>query len=207
MGLGFKEFEVGEVLGAADVMGYLMKQSVMAFTSKAALLAGVDTPEEGMLAYTRDDDVYWWHTGTAWEELWMPGAWYSYTPAWTSSGTQPGIGNGTRHGRYKREGRTVTFIAEINMGSTTTYGSGAYSLSLPVNARTDSPTQFVHSRASDASGGQAWGGQSGAVLESTVPIQVQTSSGNLDGVTATHPFTFASGDALRAFGTYEMAVS
>ncbi|MEU6344490.1 hypothetical protein ABZ883_26480 [Streptomyces sp. NPDC046977] len=61
----------------------------------------------------------------------MLAAWTSYTPAWTAVTTNPTIGNGAIGGRYMLIGRTCHFALEVSMGSTTAFGSGAYSLSLP----------------------------------------------------------------------------
>ena len=55
----------------------------------------------------------------------------SYTPAWYGSVSNPAIGNGTILGRYHRRGRLVTLWLRVLMGSTTTYGSGLWSFSLP----------------------------------------------------------------------------
>jgi hypothetical protein len=65
------------------------------------------------------------------------GSWTSYSPAWTvSSGTNPSIGNGTITGRYVQHGSgadsLIIATAKITIGSTTTVGSGAYRVSLPV---------------------------------------------------------------------------
>jgi hypothetical protein len=61
-------------------------------------------------------------------------SWTAYTPAWTSSGTAPAIGNGTIAGRYKQIGKTVHVAVRVVLGSTSTFGSGGYSFSLPVAA-------------------------------------------------------------------------
>lgn len=58
--------------------------------------------------------------------------WTAYTPAWTGATANPVIGNGTRVGAYRQRGKTVDFRAFVTFGSTTTYGTGAWSLSLPV---------------------------------------------------------------------------
>lgn len=59
-------------------------------------------------------------------------AWQPYIPVWTASGSNPSIGNGSINGQYTKIGRTVLFRASITAGSTTTFGSGNYSISLPV---------------------------------------------------------------------------
>ena len=55
MGSGFKDFAAGDVLTAADVDGYLMRQTVMTFADASArdtALSGV--LDEGMVAYLED---------------------------------------------------------------------------------------------------------------------------------------------------------
>jgi len=74
------------------------------------------------------------------------GAWTSYTPAWTSSGTAPALVNGTIVGYYAKVGRLVVAKIEMNSGSSTTFGTGYYSWSLPFTAAVNGvPTnQFAH---------------------------------------------------------------
>ncbi|MCW2904933.1 MAG: hypothetical protein JWO67_7198 [Streptosporangiaceae bacterium] len=130
-------------------------------------------------------------------------AWTSYTPTWTAT-TNPVIGNGTRAGRYWRTGRTVHFVAEVVMGSTTTYGSGTWAVGVPVPCRTGSPTQVANIRCSDISASQAYQGN-GEIGASSVTLAIQGSNADLDGVGATIPFTWVTGDILRVYGTYEAA--
>jgi hypothetical protein len=60
-------------------------------------------------------------------------AWTAYTPTWTAPTTNPVLGNGTLTGQYMvQNGKTVHYRIVLIMGSTTTYGSGMYLLSLPV---------------------------------------------------------------------------
>lgn len=58
-------------------------------------------------------------------------SWTSFTPAWTAVTTDPAIGNGSSAGMYKRLGKMLFFQMSITMGSTTTYGSGAWRLNIP----------------------------------------------------------------------------
>lgn len=78
MGLGYKAF-TATVLTAADVNGYLMKQSVMRFASTAARDAAITAPEDGMVAYVGSNDsneglyVYNgtnWRKGPGWNAPW-----------------------------------------------------------------------------------------------------------------------------------------
>ena len=58
-------------------------------------------------------------------------AWTPYTPDWTSSGTDPAIGNGTLSASYRRIGTIGFCRGVIKMGTTTTYGTGSWEVSLP----------------------------------------------------------------------------
>ena len=55
---------------------------------------------------------------------------------WKAATTNPALGNGTWNGYYQQINKTVFVRIRIKMGSTTTYGSGAYRFDLPVTART-----------------------------------------------------------------------
>lgn len=148
-------------------------------------------------------------TGSAWREMHIAGggpAWTTYTPSWTSTGTAPNLGNGTAFGRYVQIGKRVSFTAEITLGSTSTAGTGSYSISLPVTARTSAPQQYLNCRSFDASTSEQYMGQSGPVTSSTVPLYHLSSSANdSNPTTNTAPITLASGDMLTVFGTYEAA--
>jgi hypothetical protein len=64
-GLGFKNFQTGEVLTAADVNGYLM-QGILVFASEAARNSAITSPQEGQFAFTKDNNSLWYYTGSAW---------------------------------------------------------------------------------------------------------------------------------------------
>jgi hypothetical protein len=64
---GYKLFSTGEVLTAANVNSYLMKQTVMVFADAATrttALSGVLI--EGMLSYRTDGHVHEYYDGSAW---------------------------------------------------------------------------------------------------------------------------------------------
>lgn len=60
--------------------------------------------------------------------------WTAYTPQWIGATTNPVIGNGSITGAYMQAGKFVNFRIRIVMGTTTTYGAGAYTFGLPVPA-------------------------------------------------------------------------
>jgi len=73
-GLGFKDFQVGEVLTSSDVDGYLMQQTVMRFADSAARGSALGTAvgtsvalAEGMVAYLDDAGRTEFYDGTAWK--------------------------------------------------------------------------------------------------------------------------------------------
>ena len=61
----------------------------------------------------------------------------SYTPIWGGGDGTQSIGNGTLDATYVRKGRTIQVVFNMQMGSTTTYGTGAaaYNFSLPTTTR------------------------------------------------------------------------
>lgn len=63
--LGFKTFNTGDVLTAADTNGYLM-QGVWTFASAAARDAAVTSPQEGNMCYLKDTDAVQYYSGSAW---------------------------------------------------------------------------------------------------------------------------------------------
>ena len=72
-GLGFKDFQVGEVLTAADVDGYLMQQAVMRFATAASRGSALGTATgtavplaEGMVTYLDDSNTVTAFNGTSW---------------------------------------------------------------------------------------------------------------------------------------------
>jgi hypothetical protein len=63
--LGFKTFNTGDVLSAADTNGYLM-QGVLVFADATARSAAITSPQEGQTSYLKDTDVIQVYSGSAW---------------------------------------------------------------------------------------------------------------------------------------------
>jgi len=139
-------------------------------------------------------------TGLKWT-----GGWISYTPTWTATTTNPTIGNGSIVGGYRRIGDIVEFYAKIVAGSTTTYGSGSYRVSLPVTAFGSEWVQGFTVGILDA--GVAWytnyygqGQRSG--LSSSFESNLMSNQADW---TNTSPFTFGNGDTFQVQGRYRVA--
>ena len=125
----------------------------------------------------------------------------AYTPTWTGSSTNPAIGNGTITGRYMRRGKTVTATINIAAGSTTTYGSGFWSFTLPFTADTTvSPIGVA--QILDSSTGTIY---TGNVIHVTSTTMVVYSHNTTAPVGAAVPMTWAVSDTLRLTLTYEAA--
>jgi hypothetical protein len=110
-GLGFKDFQTGEVLTAADVDGYLM-QGIWVFANATARDAAVTSPQEGNFAYLKDTNVTTYYTGSAWANLDTTGMTNPMTTTgdtiYSSSGSTParlGIG-------------TAGQVLQVNSGAT-----------------------------------------------------------------------------------------
>lgn len=67
-GQGFKTFNTGDVLTAADVNGYLM-QGVLVFATTAARDAAITSPQQGQVALTKDTNTIWKYTGSTWTNI------------------------------------------------------------------------------------------------------------------------------------------
>ena len=110
-GLGFKTFNTGDVLSAADVNGYLM-QGILVFASATARDAAITSPEEGQFAFLKDTNVTTYYTGSAWANVDTTGMTNPMTTTgdviYSSSGSTParlGIG-------------TAGQVLQVNSGAT-----------------------------------------------------------------------------------------
>jgi hypothetical protein len=127
------------------------------------------------------------------------GYWTVYTPTWASSGTQPT--NGTYNvARYTRVGEMVFVQITMSMTGSTTFGTGTYSWSLPVNATTETlcmGTAFMFDNGTSF--------RTGAVVyASATSINVGVDAGTT-GIGATVPFTWANGDYITMSFSYKAA--
>lgn len=135
-------------------------------------------------------------------------AWTSYTPTWSSTGTAVALGNGTIVGYYSKVGRLVTVKISLDTGSTTTYGTGNYTFTLPLAASvTGIPAGgFAHSGVwSMYNAGNATFYTAVAVIQQGSPSSfVGLVSGSASFFGATTPATFSgSGSHFQATLTYE----
>lgn len=124
----------------------------------------------------------------------------AYVPAWTAVTTNPVLNNGTATGHYILIGPMCFFRAQVTSGSTTTYGSGQYSFTVPVAA-----TQDVPIWGEVRNGGNPWQvvGTLAAGTNTVPPkAQVAAAGGVTGNVTQTVPAAWATGAIFRFSGCY-----
>lgn len=125
-----------------------------------------------------------------------------YTPAWTTSGTQPALGNGTVEGSYTIDGKLCTVTLHLLLGSTTTIGTGQWQFSLPFATSAET----LHSIGTAlAKLGSAFrpGACMATANSSTLIALIGDSQSNF--VTNTNPAAWVSGDYIRIQLTYPIA--
>jgi hypothetical protein len=131
------------------------------------------------------------------------GAWTTYTPTWSSTGTAPALNNGTISGRYMKIGRSVLCFINLTFGSTTTYGSGNYNLSLPVQAASSGIAVVGSAHYLNTA---RWVGQiviSSAASNCSAFFPAGTADTRTNFMTPSLPETLASGGQLRLAFLYE----
>ena len=128
-----------------------------------------------------------------------------YPCAW-SGPTPPALGNGTLISRYSLTGRICRVNIVLTMGSTTTYGTGAWTFTLPIQAQAGSLVQVGLGVATDATGTTRYPLFILLVAGATTItfIMPATAGGTVSNIDATTPFTWATTDTLRLQIDYEV---
>ena len=129
--------------------------------------------------------------------------WESWTPTWTGSTTNPAIGNGFIGGMYARIQNIVIADGYVIAGSTTTYGSGTYRISIPFGSMVSTNGIIGYAAIFDASAGYiAYSGVASQVSTTLVEFRV----GNAANIwSPTVPITMANGDQFRFQLIYQAA--
>lgn len=128
----------------------------------------------------------------------LSAAWTSYTP---TLGVFT-LGNGTITGRYVQFGKLVMGTVELTFGSTTTAATGLPTLTLPVtgvSAVCGSAGYFY-----DLSAGAQYITTT-ALNTTQIALGVVGTNGLRGNCSTTAPFTWATGDLIRATFAYEAA--
>jgi hypothetical protein len=128
----------------------------------------------------------------------------SYAVSWTAASVNPAIGNGTLNGRYFLSGRFCDVVVNLQMGSTTTFGSGVYSFSLPFASAAAGLNRLGVADLIDASTGLRLFYGITLVAGASVITYFLTGAAVAQ-LSPTVPWTWASGDVLRFQFSYEIA--
>lgn len=129
----------------------------------------------------------------------------SFTPTW-SAPTPPALVNGTMTGRYMQIGKLIIYQMDLVMGSSTTYGSGAFTWTLPVTARTGSVYQgaaYILISGTSFNSGTVANVNAGATSTTTCSIAVSIAQGNY--VSSSLPGTMAVSCEIHFTLIYEAA--
>lgn len=133
------------------------------------------------------------------------GPWTSYHSFWTGQVTNPVIGNGTIEAFYYQTGRQVAVRIVMTAGSTTTFGSGEWFFSLPIEAATVGEQDVL---VKAFVGSQQWAG-TGVIPAASLTVQPTTSTSatdpRLSSCGAANPAAWSSGAMLVIQGVYEIA--
>lgn len=180
------------------------------------------TPYTGMTIFETDTGYLRVWDGSAWDYLSksqdgttnlpisdIGRTWLSWTPTWTAVTTDPAIGNGTLSGRYLKIGQLV--IAEMLLipGSTTTFGSGRWRFTFPVNASDGYLSGYGFrslgfGRIYDTSAGATYTALPLFFAGETSRFSLVV-SGSAGQVNSTTPMTWASTDEITIQIMYEVA--
>jgi hypothetical protein len=129
--------------------------------------------------------------------------WETWTPVWTASTTNPVIGNGSISGNYCRFNKTVIAEGSIIMGSTTTYGTGTYRISLPFGTAVVTNGSVGYATLFDASAGYI--AYTGLATQSSTSVFEFRIGNGLGQFAPTVPITLANADQFRFTFIYQAA--
>lgn len=162
----------------------------MAWTSPRTWLAGEEPTAALYNAHIRDNFKA------------IGDAWTAYTPTWSASGTAPALGNGTIVGAWLNAGKLVHGRIFLTMGSTTTYGTGNYTFTIPFSSTVGAqwfPMGGCVCRDASAAATYYFGSFTAGITSITGGSDSSARLGQLV------PFTWANTDTLGISYTYEAA--
>lgn len=129
------------------------------------------------------------------------GAWTSFTPSWTASGSAPAIGSGTLSGAYMQIGKLVHVRFTLKLAADSTLGSGTYYLSTPIKMSSSytyttalGPVTFTDVGTASYVGMIIW--------ETADKVRFLSSAVPAAGVTNTAPFAWSAAGLDEMIGSY-----
>lgn len=122
-----------------------------------------------------------------------------YTSTWTAAVGTPAIGDGTLTGRYSVVGRSVTVSLILTVGSTTTFGTGAWQFTLPMAAEDQNTGQVGNAMITDAGTGLF---RYTPIMIDFTHIALHAGDGTNNYAGSALPMTWAAGDYFVTSFTY-----
>jgi hypothetical protein len=162
-------------------------------------------PYAGQLIYEHDSIALKVREGlllNTWEDLLNPiGAWQSWTPIWTNLT----VGSGVVISKYQKTGRIVNWRVKFTYGAGSAVGTGPV-FTLPFTTASDYIIEWPIGKIAMIDNGiKAYNGDVQINSTTQALMRYDDGLGSWVGVTATVPFTWASGDYFMASGSYEAA--
>jgi hypothetical protein len=120
----------GTTITASWANANVRDQAVTPFASTTARDSAITAPVAGMVCVTTDTSTVWTYSGTAWVQSAQNGAWTTWTPVITQSGTVTAT---IQRASYARYGRTIVASFRVSITGTGT-AANQVSFAPPVNS-------------------------------------------------------------------------
>lgn len=190
----FKTFVAGDVLTAAEVNGYLMKQAVIVCDSSSDYPG---SPVEGMTVYDKALDSTLTYNGSSWvltSVINSSGGLIAWTPTLTQSGS---VSHTLNKGRYVQQGAVIHCWCDLSITGSGT-AANAITVTAPVTANT-SGIVVGAAQVYDSSATSRY--VCTTFAQSTTTFTFRSDGG--DGALGFNPsFGLASGDTIQLQATY-----
>lgn len=145
-----------------------------------------------------------WRRWLADEGEWIRETYEVITPVWTGASADPAIGNGTLTGWYSKYHNWITFNVSMTAGSTTTFGTGAWSFFLPADLAKASTGEWNGSIWMLDSGTGYFSGTCEVVDGGTTTNLYPHTNANV--IQSSVPFTWATSDEFHMTLRYRIGI-
>jgi hypothetical protein len=196
--------------GFEGLVNAMVPRSNMRFASASARNATLTSPTAGMVAYLVSEKQLTIYDGSSWKGIFFGDTdWGTYNPVWSATTTNPALGNGQIFGSYTKVGKSCQVVIMLTIGSTTNKGSGTYKLSLPFTTANNACPGVLTATFSRGGTPNHGIGDSSLLGNATTTDLIWLPNPGVAGDsniwTNEQPWTLATGDRIRLYGTYQTA--